>query len=57
MEKIEVDFDVWKILTSKRIDEQDTYNDVLRRLLGLPPAAIPNHKGKPWIIKGIEIPE
>lgn len=61
MEKIEVDFEVWQILTSKRFNEQDSYNDVLRRLLELPPIKKQNQPkiptGKPWIIKGIEIPE
>jgi hypothetical protein len=30
---IEVDFDVFKELTARRRDEQDSYNDVLRRIL------------------------
>jgi hypothetical protein len=39
--QIEVDFEVFKALTIRRIDEADSENDVLRRLLGLetPPVA------------------
>ena len=33
-----VDFDVWKALQSRRPVEEFTENDVLRELLGLPPA-------------------
>lgn len=35
MNTIEIDFDVFKKLTSMRDTETTTYNDVLRRLLGL----------------------
>ena len=35
MQTIEIDFDVFKALTNKRRSEQETYNDVLRNLLGL----------------------
>jgi hypothetical protein len=35
MYKITVDFEVWKTLTSKRLVEGHTYNDVIRELLGL----------------------
>ncbi len=34
--QIDVDFDVYKSLTSKRLAEDHSYNDVLRELLGLP---------------------
>lgn len=35
MPQIDVDFDVWKALTGKRVSEKHTYNDVLRSLLEL----------------------
>ena len=34
--QIEIDFDVFKALTALREHEGDTYNHVLRRMLGLP---------------------
>ncbi len=34
---IDIDFDVYKTLTSMRRAEEHTYNDVLRELLSLPP--------------------
>ena len=34
--QIEIDFDVFKALTAQRKSELDTYNNVVRRLLGLP---------------------
>jgi hypothetical protein len=37
MATIEVDFDVFKELTSRRTCESDTYNDVIRRVLKLAP--------------------
>lgn len=38
MRTIEIDFDVFKGLTAQLVNETDTYNDVIRRLLGLPDA-------------------
>ena len=35
MTSIEIDFDVFKVLTSRRSSEEVSYNDVLRDLLGL----------------------
>lgn len=35
MATIEIDFDVYKELTVRRVTEASTYNDVLRELLGL----------------------
>jgi Protein of unknown function (DUF2924) len=35
MQEILIDFEVFKALTAKRIDECHTYNDVIRDLLGL----------------------
>ena len=61
MEKFEVDFDVWQVLTSRRKSEQDTNNDVLRRILDLPPKAAnvedKPHNGKSWVTKNVSIPE
>jgi hypothetical protein len=39
MASIDVDFDVYRELTSRRTSEAISYNDVLRELLGLPPKA------------------
>lgn len=35
MQEILIDFEVFKALTAKRVDERHTYNDVIRELLGL----------------------
>lgn len=35
MQTIEIDFEVYKALTARRTGEGDSFNDVLRRLLGL----------------------
>ncbi len=37
MATINVDFEVYKELTSRRASEATSYNDVIRELLGLPP--------------------
>jgi hypothetical protein len=34
--QIDIDFDVFKELTARRRDESDSYNEVIRRLLGFP---------------------
>jgi hypothetical protein len=59
MHTIEVDFDVFKLLTVKRATEEVTYNDVIRELLGLAPGKVapleePSqaHSGD-WICKGV----
>ena len=36
MKQIEIDFEVWKSLTSKLEHENQSYNDVLRSMLGFP---------------------
>jgi hypothetical protein len=36
MQQIEIDFDVWKELTSRRRNESHSYNSVIRELLNLP---------------------
>lgn len=35
MRAIEVDFEVWKALTARRVSESHSYNDVLRHMLDL----------------------
>jgi hypothetical protein len=44
MATIEVDFEVYKALTVRRRDENDTYSDVIRRLLGLASLRPDRHK-------------
>ena len=62
METIEIDFDVYKELTSRRTSEGVTYNDVLRKLLGLglqnSPVVPVNTAAAPgeWISKGVRFP-
>ena len=63
---IEIDFDVYKILTMKRSTEEDTYNDVIRQLLDLPRRASLETKEKTkegefqkndfWVAKGVRFP-
>jgi hypothetical protein len=68
MRTIEVDFDVFKALTLRRPTESVSENDVLRELLGLPPAARAQASAlaasaagavsEPgaWITKGVRFP-
>lgn len=57
---IEIDFEVFKEITSRRPTEDVTPNDVLRELLGLPSkesGELPvSPTGKPWIAKGVTFP-
>lgn len=59
--QIEVDFDVWRELTARRQSENDTYSDVIRRLLGqdgeAAQVAAPSQNGKAWYPKGVKVPE
>lgn len=62
MHTIDIDFDVFKALTVKRASEDETYNDVLRNLLHLGPAAklappsdSPLAPGE-WVVKGVRFP-
>src|SRR5437870_848824 len=63
MRTIDVDFDVFKALTTRRPSENVTENDVLRQLLELPPSAqraggalsTPPTMGD-WVTKGIRFP-
>jgi hypothetical protein len=68
MRTIEVDFDVFKALTQRRPAESVTENDVLRELLGLPPASrnplsahmptaiVPPLEPGAWVSKGVRFP-
>ncbi|NHZ87171.1 MAG: hypothetical protein GWP19_15075 [Planctomycetia bacterium] len=61
MKTIEIDFDVYKKLTVLRKTEDETYNDVLRQLLDLPPAKKPKNKNlissnHAWEIEGVIFP-
>jgi len=64
MTTIEIDFDVFKALTAKRLNESVTYNEVLRDVLGLgkpkqsPQSALGDGIASPgdWITKGVRFP-
>lgn len=69
MHTIDIDFDVFKKLTSMRETEAMTYNDVLRRLLGLdvpseihsikevsPPVSASQLTSGSWTVKGVTFP-
>jgi hypothetical protein len=62
MRTIEVDFEVFKALTSRRPTEEVTENDVLRKLLDLPPKhdanAAPTRAvgSDDWVTKGVRFP-
>ena len=62
MDIIEIDFDVFKKLTAMRESQSTTYNDVLRRMLGLnalkttAPSSQPNDKADSWTTKGVTFP-
>jgi len=59
---IEIDFEVFKEITNRRLTEQVTPNDVLRGLLNLPPRMERDNDeskkmgGAPWITKNITFP-
>lgn len=63
MKTIEVDFDVFKALTTRRPLEEVTENDVLRGLLGLPKkqqfgttTSATTNTPSDWVTKGIRFP-
>ena len=59
MATITVDFDVFKALTNLRASEEQTENDVLRKLLGLVPAVAisqPSANEPAWVCKGVAFP-
>jgi hypothetical protein len=57
--EITVSFPTFKALTALRPDEATTYDDVIRKLLGL---EVASHKSTvatdraPWVYKGVEFP-
>ncbi|HJX10498.1 MAG TPA: DUF4357 domain-containing protein [Candidatus Binatia bacterium] len=63
MTTIDIDFDVYKALTLRRVTEAMTYNDVLRELLRLGPkrdesrstGAAATGQGD-WVTKGVRFP-
>ena len=61
--KIDIDFDVFKKLTVMRDGPDMTENDVIRKLLDLPPSqslnpgSIQRCQEKAWSWKGISLPE
>ncbi len=61
MTNIEIDFEVYQQLTLQRHSENDSYNNVIRRLLSLPTNSENGHKvGKStveWVSKGYRYPE
>ena len=60
MPNIEIDFDVFKEITTRRDTEQVTPNDVLRKLFNLKSHQVKHisdiHAGKPWVVKGVTFP-
>lgn len=58
MATIDIDFEVFKLLTSLRNSETDSYNDVLRRMLDLPMAETKSSLDtKAWASRGYRFPE
>ena len=57
MKQIEIDFDVYKMLTAMLETEEATYSDVIRRLVRQPVQATPLvARGKSFIADGVEFP-
>lgn len=61
MQTIEIDFEVFKELTMRRQNEEMTYNDVIRDLLGLEESENLNNEqkedtGEPFVSKGVIFP-
>jgi Restriction Enzyme Adenine Methylase Associated len=60
MPQIDIDFEVFKELTSRRASEDVTYNDVVRTILKLPLSSKfqkPTANGsKPWIVSDTSFP-
>ncbi|MGP1282876.1 MAG: hypothetical protein ACTS1X_07865 [Parasphingopyxis sp.] len=44
--QIEIDFEVFKALTAKLTDESDSYNEAIRRLLGMPATEVAPRLGE-----------
>jgi hypothetical protein len=58
MATIDVDFEVYKELTVRRPTESTSYNEVIRKLLGLnsQPTAVLNNGPQAWEYKGVHFP-
>ena len=61
MAQIDIDFEVFKVLTSKRTSEGVTFNDVIRDLLKLPQQNTNQTKSvtngnRPWIVSDTSFP-
>ncbi|MEX0810418.1 MAG: hypothetical protein WD044_16980 [Dongiaceae bacterium] len=60
MPTIEIDFDVFKALTTRRDTEATTYNDVIRDLLKLPAVRetqdLPDAGERPWVVSDTSFP-
>ena len=58
---IDISFDTYKALTMRRVTESVTYDDVIRKLLELPPATQPaqqvSNDAKAWAYKGVSLPD
>ena len=62
MHTIEIDFDVFKEITARRVSEKITANDVLREAFGLPRIDVEKRSaapsgGRPWVTKGVSFPD
>ena len=58
MVALDVDFEVFKALTNRRIAESVSYNDVLRDILGLPEEFLETSaQTKGWSWKGVFLPD
>jgi hypothetical protein len=61
MPSIEIDFDVFKALTARRMSEDMTENDVLRQLFNLgkrdgAPTKTDSPASDDWVAKGVRLP-
>jgi Restriction Enzyme Adenine Methylase Associated len=60
MHQIEIDFEVFKALTSRRASEETTYNEVIRGLLNLPNAPKSTVQsaanGRAWVVSNTSFP-
>jgi len=52
---VPIDFEVWKALSAKLESPRDTFNQVLRRELGLKTTP-PSVDGRAWFIDGVTFP-
>ena len=55
-QRIAIDFDVFKALTAERVSPSDSPNDVLRRLLKLPPVGPAPSGGRGWVVGTVTVP-